>query len=132
MHPLRLGILGSGRGSNCRAILESIQSGTLRAEARVVISDVLDAPILEIAKDFQIPNAYLPPGQFRTRLEPAVEMELVKLLRGAEVEPLPWQPHSLLLPTRPPFFAGSFAPSHPRGSGLGRSPISAAFLKAGR
>jgi len=86
MHPLRLGILGSGRGSNCRAILESIQSGTLRAEARVVISDVLDAPILEIAKDFQIPNAYLPPGQFRTRLEPAVEMELVKLLRGAEVE----------------------------------------------
>ena len=78
--------MGSGRGSNCRAILESIQSGTLRAEARVVISDVLDAPILEIAKDFQIPNAYLPPGQFRTRLEPAVEMELVKLLRGAEVE----------------------------------------------
>ena len=86
MHPLRLGILGSGRGSNCRAILESIQSGTLRAEARVVISDVLEAPILEIAKEFQIPNAYLPPGQFRTRLEPAVEMELVKLLRGAEVE----------------------------------------------
>jgi len=86
MHPLRLGILGSGRGSNCRAILESIQSGTLRAEARVVVSDLLDAPILEIAKDFQIPNAYLPPGQFRTRLEPAVEMELVKLLRDAKVE----------------------------------------------
>jgi phosphoribosylglycinamide formyltransferase-1 len=86
MRLLRLGILGSGRGSNCRAILEAIQSGTIRAEARVVISDVLDAPILEIAKEFKVPNAYLPPGQFRTRLEPAIEMELVKMLRDAEVE----------------------------------------------
>ena len=86
MNPLRLGILGSGRGSNCRAILEAIRAGTLRAEARVVISDVLDAPILGIAKEFAVPNAYLPPGQFRTRLEPSSEMELVKMLRDAEVQ----------------------------------------------
>src|SRR5205814_1529386 len=43
MKPLGLGILGSGKGSNCRAILESIRSGALPAEARVVISDVLEA-----------------------------------------------------------------------------------------
>ena len=86
MNPLRLGILGSGRGSNCRAILKAIRAGTLRAEARVVISDVLDAPILEIAKEFVVPNAYLPPGQFRTRLEPSNETELVKMLRDAEVQ----------------------------------------------
>ncbi len=86
MNPLRLGILGSGRGSNCRAILKAIRAGTLRAEARVVISDVLDAPILEIAKEFVVPNAYLPPGQFRTRLEPSSETELVKMLRDAEVQ----------------------------------------------
>src|SRR5947209_16747702 len=86
MKPLALGILGSGRGSNCRAILESIRSGTLAAEARVVISDVLDAPILEIAREFKAPNAYLPPGQFRTRLEPNAEAELVRMLRDAEVE----------------------------------------------
>lgn len=86
MRPLRLGILGSGRGSNCRAILESIRAGTLRAEARVVISDVLDAPILDIAREFSIPNAYLPPGQFRTRLEPTAEAELVRMLQEAEVE----------------------------------------------
>jgi len=86
MNPLRLGILGSGRGSNCRAILKAIRVGTLRAEARVVISDVLDAPILEIAKEFVVPNAYLPPGQFRTRLEPSSETELVKMLRDAEVQ----------------------------------------------
>jgi len=86
MKRLALGILGSGRGSNCRAILESIRSGLLPAEARVVISDVLDAPILEIAREFSIPNAYLPPGQFRTRLEPAAENELVRMLRDAGVE----------------------------------------------
>src|SRR2546430_15865196 len=86
MKPLALGILGSGKGSNCRAILESSRSGALPAEARVVISDVLDASILEIAREFNVPNAYFPPGQFRTRLEPNREAELVQILRDAEVE----------------------------------------------
>jgi phosphoribosylglycinamide formyltransferase-1 len=82
---LPIGILGSGKGSNCRAILERIRSGRVPAEARVVISDVLDAPILDIAREFSVANAYLPPGQFRTRLEPEVENELVKMLRDASV-----------------------------------------------
>ena len=86
MKRLALGILGSGKGSNCRAILESIRSGELPAEVRVVISDVLEAPILSIAREFSVANAYLPPGEFRTRLEPKSEMELVRMLRGAGVE----------------------------------------------
>ncbi len=86
MKSLALGILGSGKGTNCRAILERIRSGVLPAEARVVISDVLDAAILDIAREFSIPNAYLPPGRFRTRLEPQAEMELVRMLRDAGVE----------------------------------------------
>jgi phosphoribosylglycinamide formyltransferase-1 len=83
--PLDLGILGSGKGSNCRAILEMIRDGKLPAQARVVISDVLDAPILDIAREFSVPHAYLPPGQFRTRLEPNVEADLVRMLRDADV-----------------------------------------------
>src|SRR5436190_24308879 len=83
---IRIGILGSGRGSNCRAILRSIRDGKLNAKATVVISDVLDAPILEIAREFGVANAYLPPGHFRTRLEPKVEAQLVKMLQDAEVE----------------------------------------------
>jgi phosphoribosylglycinamide formyltransferase-1 len=82
---LPIGILGSGKGSNCRAILERIRSGDLAAEARVVISDVLGAPILDIAREFSVANGYLPPGQFRTRLEPEVENELVNILREAGV-----------------------------------------------
>jgi phosphoribosylglycinamide formyltransferase 1 len=83
---IKIGILGSGRGSNCRAILQSIRDGKLNAKATVVISDVLDAPILEFAREFGVANAYLPPGHFRTRLEPKIEAQLVKMLQDAEVE----------------------------------------------
>jgi phosphoribosylglycinamide formyltransferase-1 len=86
MKKLALGILGSGKGSNCRAILEQIRDGTLQAEARLVVSDVFDAGILDIAREFGAQNLYLPPGNFRTRLEPSVEVELVRLLRQAGVE----------------------------------------------
>ena len=86
MKRLPIGILGSGKGTNCRAILERIRSGELAAEARVVISDVLEAPILDTAREFSVSNAYLPPGQFRTRLEPEAEEELVKMLREAGVD----------------------------------------------
>lgn len=86
MKKLGLGILGSGKGSNCRAILEKMRDGSLEAEARLVVSDVFDAGILDIAREFGVPNLYLPPGNFRTRLEPAVEAELVRLLRQAGVE----------------------------------------------
>jgi phosphoribosylglycinamide formyltransferase-1 len=86
MKRVPLGILGSGKGSNCRAILESIKSGALAAEVRVVISDVFDAPILDIAREFWVPNAYLPPGRFHTRLEPQAEADLLRMLREAGVE----------------------------------------------
>src|SRR4051794_28658768 len=86
MKKLGLGILGSGTGSNCRAILEEIRAGKLNAEARLVVADVFDAGILDVAREFGAPNVYLPPGKFRTRLEPSAEMELVRLLHDAGVE----------------------------------------------
>jgi phosphoribosylglycinamide formyltransferase 1 len=86
MKRLPIGILGSGKGSNCRTILERIRSGELTAETRLVVSDVLGAPILDLAREFGVANAYLPPGRFRTRLEPETEDQLVKMLRDAGVE----------------------------------------------
>jgi phosphoribosylglycinamide formyltransferase-1 len=86
MKSLPIGVLGSGKGSNCRVILERIRSGDLPAEVRLVVSDVLDAPILDIAREFGVANAYLPPGRFRTRFEPAIEEQLVKMLRDAGAE----------------------------------------------
>ena len=86
MSNLALGILGSGKGSNCRAVLEQIRAGKLAADARLIVSDVLDAGILDIAREFGVANAYLSPGKFRTRLEPEGETELVKMLQEAGVD----------------------------------------------
>ena len=86
MERLAIGILGSGKGSNCRAILEQIRAGQLDAEGRLVVSDVVNAGILAIAREFDVPAIFFPPGNFRTKLEPEREAELVRLLRQAGVE----------------------------------------------
>ncbi len=83
---VKFAILGSGKGSNCRAILRSISQGKLVAKAVVVISDVRDAAILEIAREFGVPHAWLDPGQFRTRLDPEAEAKLVTMLREADAQ----------------------------------------------
>jgi phosphoribosylglycinamide formyltransferase 1 len=85
-HPLRLGVLGSGKGSNFRAIMEQINDGRLDAEVRIVISDVENAGILSLARDFQIPGLYVRPGRFRAKLEPEIEEDVVRLLHEASVE----------------------------------------------
>ena len=86
MRALKIGILGSGKGSNCRAILEQIYQGQLLAECRIVVSDVADAGILAIAREFGVPDLFLAPGQFKTKLEPEIEAELVRQLRQEKVE----------------------------------------------
>ena len=85
-HPLRLGVLGSGKGSNFRAIMEEIVGSRLDAEVRIVISDVENSGILSLARDFQVPGLYVRPGRFRTRLEPEIEEDIVRLLLEADVE----------------------------------------------
>ena len=84
--PLRLGILGSGKGSNFRAIADAIAAGTLYAEARVVISDVADAGILDLARERGVRAEFVAPGKFKTKLEPESEHRIVELLRSADVE----------------------------------------------
>lgn len=86
MSRLRLGILGSGKGSNCRAILEAIHRGVISAEAALVVADVQEAGILQIAREFDVPAVYLPPGAYRTRLTNESEAALVRFLRDAEVD----------------------------------------------
>jgi phosphoribosylglycinamide formyltransferase-1 len=84
--PLRLGVMGSGKGSNFRAVMEQIVSGRLNAEVRLVISDVNHSGILSLAHDFQVPSLHVQPGRFRTRIEPEIEADIARLLFEAEVE----------------------------------------------
>src|SRR5258705_12574140 len=83
---LKLGVLGSGKGSSFRAVVERINDGKLDAEVRIVISDVPDSGILSYARDYQIPALYVHPGKFRTKLEEEVEQDIVRLLQEANVE----------------------------------------------
>jgi phosphoribosylglycinamide formyltransferase-1 len=83
---MKLGILGSGKGSNFAAILRAIQAGDLAAEPVIVISDVPGAGILKLAEEAGIQTATLTERRYRTRLSPEVEEELVALLKGAGVE----------------------------------------------
>jgi phosphoribosylglycinamide formyltransferase-1 len=85
MPKLKLGVLGSGKGSNFRAIADAIARGELDAEVAVVISDNADAGILTLAKERGLRAEYLAPGKFRTKLEPEAETKLVALLQGAGV-----------------------------------------------
>jgi phosphoribosylglycinamide formyltransferase-1 len=86
MTPLRLGILGSGKGSNFRVIAEAIAAGKLEAEVRVVISDVEAAGILGLARERGLRAEFVAPGRFKTKLEPEAEERVAALLREAGVE----------------------------------------------
>jgi phosphoribosylglycinamide formyltransferase-1 len=86
MAKLKLGILGSGKGSNFRAIAEAIGAGSLDAEVRVVISDVEGAEILAAARERELRAEFVAPGRFKTKLEPEAEERIVALLREAGVE----------------------------------------------
>ena len=83
--PLVLGVLGSGKGSNFAAIADAIAAGTLDARVGVVISDVPGAGILALAGKHGVPAMYLPPGRFKTKLEPEREQELANVLKAHHV-----------------------------------------------
>ncbi len=83
---LKLGILGSGKGSNFVAIQEAIVLLNLDADIAVVVSDQPQAAILERARAFGLPTSVLPPSRFRTKLEPEIEELLVATLRRHKVD----------------------------------------------
>lgn len=81
-----LGILASGRGSNCEAILRAASEGRLRARVGLVLSDHPDAPVLAKARAFGVPARHLDPGRPGARLTPQAEADYVAALRDEGVE----------------------------------------------
>ncbi len=82
----RLGVLGSGKGSNFVAIADACAAGIVPAQVAVVISDVADAPILERAHERGIPASFIPPGKFRTKLDETAEQAYLDALLQAQVD----------------------------------------------
>jgi phosphoribosylglycinamide formyltransferase-1 len=110
----RLGVLGSGQGSNFVAIADACARGTVPAEVALVISDVADAGILARARERDIPGQFIDPGQFRTKLDPASEERYIEGLRAARADLIVLAGFMRVLKT--PFlqaFAGRIVNIHP-------------------
>ena len=76
---LEIGVLGSTRGTDLPAVVESIKQGELKDIARiaVIISDKEDSGILEKARRFGIENCFLNPnGMKRIDYDKAIATEL--------------------------------------------------------
>ena len=86
MSRLKIGVLGSGSGSNMQSIVDEIEAGRLDAEVRVVLADVPDAKILDRAKRHGIPCQYLDCAPWKTKLEGQAEDRCIEILRGAGVD----------------------------------------------
>jgi phosphoribosylglycinamide formyltransferase-1 len=85
-HKFRIGVLGSGKGSNFVAIADACAAGRIPAEVAIVLSDVQQSGILAHAKERNIPARYIEPGKFRTKLEDNAERTFVEELQRAKVD----------------------------------------------
>jgi phosphoribosylglycinamide formyltransferase-1 len=82
----RIGVLGSGKGSNFVAIADAVAAGKIPAEIAIVLSDVEEAGILQHARDRKLPAQFIPPGKFRTKLDEEAERAFVAALQNARVD----------------------------------------------
>src|SRR5262249_30087130 len=85
-NPFRLGILGSGKGSNMVAIADACVAGQVPAQVALVLSDVAEAGILLRARERHLPARYVDPGKFRTKLDENAEQAFVRNLLDAQVD----------------------------------------------
>jgi phosphoribosylglycinamide formyltransferase-1 len=84
---IRIGVIGSGSGTNFAAIAESVRSGSLTGVTiALVISDVADAKILDRASSYDIPAVYLPADDYKTKLDGSQEQAYIDALRDAQVD----------------------------------------------
>ena len=82
--PIRLGFLASRNGSSLRAIVAAIRAGDLNAEARLVVSNNRNAPVLAYAQDHGLPHlciaTQVDPDGADAALQSAMEAAGVELL----------------------------------------------------
>jgi phosphoribosylglycinamide formyltransferase-1 len=82
----RLGVLGSGRGSNFVAIADACAAGQIPADVVLVLSDVPGAGILDRARERGLRAEHLPPGKFRSKLDDEAEAAWIAALQAAGVD----------------------------------------------
>jgi phosphoribosylglycinamide formyltransferase-1 len=82
----RIGVLGSGKGSNFVAIADACSAGKVPAAIALVLSDVETAGILAHARERSIPSRFIAPGKFRTKLDEDAERTYIQAMLDARVD----------------------------------------------
>lgn len=83
---LKIGVLGSGKGSNFQSIYEAIGKGEIDGEVKCVVSDVEDAYILERASNLGIPAKHVDCGPSKSKAEGESAEEILAFLEENRVE----------------------------------------------
>lgn len=83
---LRLAVLGSGAGSNLRAIIAAIVEKKLKAEIAVTLTDQADSGFRKIASDAGLPALHVDGGANPRRLSEAAQKEIFEHLERARVD----------------------------------------------
>lgn len=83
---LRLAVLGSGEGSNLRALIAATQTGMLDAEIVVTLSDQADSNFLKTARAAGLPTHGVDGGPNPRKLSEAAQKEIFEHLERARVD----------------------------------------------
>lgn len=83
---LRIGVLGSGEGSNFQALLSAITAGTLPADIVVALSDQGGSRFLQIARDAGVPAIHVDGGPNPKRFGESGQKEIAEHLQRAQVD----------------------------------------------
>lgn len=83
---IKLGVLGSGSGSNMQAILDAIEDGSLDAEIVLVLSDHAGAYILERARKAGISAEVIDCGGYQTKFPEQSQLAVAQQLKSAGVD----------------------------------------------
>lgn len=115
MGKLKIGVLGSGAGSNMQSIVDAIDRGELDAEIKLVLADVPGAKILERARNHALPHAYLDCAPYRTKLEGPAEDRCIEMLKAAGVDTVVLAGFMRIVKPKAPRGVPRPRPQHPSG-----------------
>ena len=83
---LRLAVLGSGAGSNLRAIIAAIADKKLKAEIAIALTDQAESSFRAIARAAGVPAMFVDGGENPRKLSDAAQKEIFEHLERARVD----------------------------------------------
>ncbi|MFA6281378.1 MAG: phosphoribosylglycinamide formyltransferase, partial [Candidatus Omnitrophota bacterium] len=81
---MNIAILASGNGSNFEAIAKAVKQGDIKANIKLLLTDKENAFARKRAARFNIPELFIDPRKFSSRLD--YDKEILKLLKKEKID----------------------------------------------